>query len=60
MSVRPHLGVSRRKMSHLLTRIIDTSLRSHLHLWGFVHNHTFPTPSPNPQKTEFVSSFNFA
>ena len=47
-SVRPHLGVSRRKMSHLLPRIMAKSLWSHLHLWGFPHNHTCPTPPPPP------------
>ena len=39
---------------------MDKSLRSHLHLWCFVHYHTCPTPPSNPQKTEFFSSLNFA
>ena len=39
---------------------MDKSLRSHLHLWGFLYNHTCPTPPPNPQTTQFFSSFNFA
>ena len=45
-SVCPHLGVSRLKMSHVVTTIMDKSLGSHLHLWGFLHNHTCPTPPP--------------
>ena len=48
-SVCPHLGVSRLKMSHVVTTIMDKSLGSHLHLWGFLHNHTCPTPPPDPQ-----------
>ena len=52
-SVRPHLGVSRRKMSHWLTRIMDKSLRSNLHLWCFVHYHTCPTPPPTHKKQNF-------
>ena len=33
---------------------MDKSLRSHLHLLSFLHNHTCPTLSPNPQKTIFL------
>ena len=33
---------------------MDKSLGSHLHLLSFLHNHTCPTPPPNPQKTFFL------
>ena len=49
-SVCSHLGVSRRKILHLVTTIMDKSLGSHLHLWGFLHNHTCPNPSPPTHK----------
>ena len=40
-----------------ITTIMDKSLGTHLHLWGFFPNYTCPTPPPQKQRWKRVSTF---